>query len=324
MKKILLILFFCLSNQLSFSQDFKKVDQIIKYYPEIQTIEQLAQKINYDFKNSNLEKVRAIYTWIGLNIKYDYMLFNSSLLRHPEFIAYNDEHDLDWIKRRKIKEVAQSTFEARKGLCTGYAYLFQRICNLMDIPNELIYGYTRTSFRDIGYIPKTKNHVWNSVKIDNRWLLMDLTFGSGYMYKDVWQKKFNQDYFDASKDFIKLTHFATDSKWNTYLDQKNLQEFCLDPFFKNAYLKSNIEIIKPTVGEIVINKKEKIRLSIKKLPNVDNIRYSYLHDDKIYDARIDNKQEQTTDIYFKNPKRDTSLHIYINNELALEYKVKIL
>ncbi|CAL2101983.1 Transglutaminase superfamily protein [Tenacibaculum sp. 190130A14a] len=323
MKKITLILFFGFLYQLSFAQNLKKVDQIVSSYPEVTSIEELAKKINYDFKGSNLEKVRAVYTWIGINIKYDYMLYDSNLLRQPEFIVFNDQSDLNWIKKRKKKEIAQKAFSKKKGLCTGYAYLFQRICNLIDIPNELIFGYTKTSFQDIGIKPTTKNHVWNSVNIDNRWLLIDVTFGSGYMYKDVWQQHLNFKYFDARKKFLKLTHFATGLKWKRFMKQKEFQQFCEDPFFQNAFLKSNIEIITPTVGEIIINKRERIRLTVKKLSKSDKIRYLYLHDKILHKAQVVNKHERLTNLYFKNPKRDTSLHIYINNELALEYKIKV-
>lgn len=322
-KAYLIISVLFLVNHNIFSQNLHKVDNIVKYYPEINSIKELAEKVNYDFKNSDLEKIRAIYTWIGLNLEYDDLSYNSKLLKSPEFVFYYDEDDLEWIKKRKIKEIAKKAFYTKKGLCTGYAYLFHTLCNLMNIDNELVYGYTKTSFRDIGIIPDSKNHVWNTVKINDKWLFFDITYGSGYAYKGVWQRKTNYAFFNADKNLLKLTHFPSDQKWNRYIEQKKLNQFCYDPFYQQAYLKNKIEIIKPKIGEIIVNKKEKIKLTLKKSKKINDIKYLYLHDNKIYSAQIDNRDDSFTNIYFKNPKKNTSLHIYINNELALEYKITV-
>ena len=320
MKKTLFFLFFLISfNEISFSQDLTRVDKIMYSYNGINSIEELSERIDYDFK-TKIEKVRAIYTWIALNIEYNY--FSNKLLVAPDFVVYTNDYDLERIEQRKIKQIAKKTFNAKKGVCIGYAYLFQNICNQINIENELIYGYTKSSVNRIGVIPKNKNHVWNAVKIDDKWILIDVTYGSGYIYKDVWQKKLNLDFFNAQKEKLRLTHFPANTKWQKFLNQKPLDEFCYAPFYQDGFLKSKIEILKPKIGEIVINSRKRIHLKLKHLNALDDVKYLFSNDPKIYNAKIINN-ETYTDIYFKNPKTSTNLHIYVNNKLTLEYKIKV-
>ena len=56
----------------TFSQKISEVDKIVAKYPKsFDSTEELAQKIDKDFK-SDYDKARAIYSWIAFNIKYDY------------------------------------------------------------------------------------------------------------------------------------------------------------------------------------------------------------------------------------------------------------
>ncbi|KAB1155243.1 hypothetical protein F7018_12250 [Tenacibaculum aiptasiae] len=318
MKKITFSLFIFFYSLNFFSQDLEMVDKVMLSYQEPKSIEDLAERINYDFK-TDIEKVRAIFKWMCLNIEYNTP--SNKTLKSPELIYYFSEDDLKRTHVRMQEEVIYNVFNKRKAVCLGYTQLFSRLCNLMHIENELIYGYTKRSVNKIGYIPNRKNHAWNAVKINNKWLLIDVTYGAGYLYKGVWQKQTNLDYFDAKKEKLRITHFPTSKKWQKYLKQKPLKEFCYEPFYQNAYLKYRIKIIKPNIGEITINKEDNILLKIKKIKNIDNIKYLFSHENKLRTARIKN-DDFSTNIFFKNPKKDTSLHIYIKNELALEYKIK--
>ncbi|MFT7899708.1 transglutaminase domain-containing protein [Tenacibaculum ascidiaceicola] len=320
MKKTLFffVLYLFFSNTI-LSQDLAKVDKIIYSYNGITSIKELSERIDYDFK-TDIEKVRAIYTWIALNIEYDY--FPSKLLKSPEFLVYNNNDDLKRIKQNKIKLAAQKTFRTKKGLCSGFAYLFHRLCYLINIENELIYGYTKTSLNQIGVIPEEKNHVWNAVKINNKWILMDVTFGSGYLYNDVWQRHLNLEYFNVKKSKLRLTHFPADIKWRTFLDQKPLKDFCYAPLYKNGFLKNKLEILAPKTGKIITSKNNRIHIKLKKNDKVKDVKYFFSSNYKIHNTQVVNK-ETFSSIYLKSPKKNTTLHIYVNNELSLEYKIKV-
>ncbi|WP_425657675.1 transglutaminase domain-containing protein [Tenacibaculum ascidiaceicola] len=312
-----LVLFLFFSNAL-FSQDLTKVDKIMYSYNGITSIKELSERIDYDFK-TDIEKVRAIYTWIALNIEYDY--FPSKLLNAPEFISYS-QNDLKRFVQKKIKNKAQKTFKTKKGLCLGFAYLFHRLCNLINIENELIYGYTKTSLNQIGIIPTEKNHVWNAVKINNKWILMDVTFGSGYLYNDIWQRELNLKYFNIKKEKLKVTHFPALIKWQVFLNQKPLKEFCSAPFYLDSFFKNKIEVLKPKFGEIIVKKNKRIHLTLKQTDAFNNVKYFFSYNNRVLNAQVINKNT-TTNLYFKKPKENSFLHIYLDNELALVYKVKI-
>ncbi|MCF2873335.1 MULTISPECIES: transglutaminase domain-containing protein [unclassified Tenacibaculum] len=318
MKKIafsLCIFFYSLNF---FSQDLETVDKIMLSYQEPKSIEDLAGRINYDFK-TKIEKVRAIYTWMCLNIEYD--LPSTKTLKSPEFIYYSSEHDLKRTKKRMQQKLINDVFKKRKGVCLDYSLLFSQLCNLMEIENELVYGYTKHSINTIGYIPTNKNHVWNAVKINNKWLLFDTTYGSGYIYNGVVQKNVDLNFFNAKKEKLRLTHFPAAKKWQQFLNQKPLKEFCYEPFYQAAYLKYNIEIVGPSIGEIDVKNKKKIHLKIKRQKNVENIKYIFSYENKVRTAQIKN-DNLVTNIYLKKPKQNTNLHVYVENELALQYKIK--
>ena len=69
MKKIALIFLMFYFTLNLFSQDLERVDKIIVSYQQPKSVKELANRINYDFK-TKIEKIRAIYTWIALNIEY--------------------------------------------------------------------------------------------------------------------------------------------------------------------------------------------------------------------------------------------------------------
>lgn len=301
-------------------QNLEMVDKVLLSYKEPKSIEGLSERIDYDFK-TKIEKVRAVYNWIALNIEYN--TFDTFFLKNPEFVIYQNEYDRKRYKEKRKEFLINKVFKNKKGVCYDYALLFQKLCNLLNIKNELIYGYTKSSINSIGLIPTAKNHVWNAVEIDGKWLLFDVTYGSGHIYKGVWQKEMNLSYFNVKKEKLKLTHFPVKKYWQNYIKQKPLKDFCLAPFYQDAYLKNKIEIIKPQIGEIKISKKnKKIKLKVNNFKKHHTIHYAYSSDNIIRIPTIENNDSYTS-ISFKNPQKSTGLHIYIDNELTLEYKITL-
>lgn len=323
MKRILLTLTIFFHSLISISQvsneDLKKVDKIIYSYHSISSIEELAKRIDYDF-TSEIEKARAIYTWLALNINYT--KFNTNLIYIPEVFVVFDNNDFE--RRLKINKnkVTNKAFITKKGVCKEYAYLFEKICNLINIKNELIFGYTKTSNPQIGIIPSQKNHVWNAVYIEDKWILIDVTYGSGYLYKDIWQRHFNDSYFNISKENLKLTHYPSDKYWSTFIKQNSLIDFCAQPIISSGFTKNNISTFSPKNGEIKIDNNKKIKLQFKDLPYTTKVYYKYENNKYITKANKSN-YNSITSIKLPKPSKNSSLKIYFDNELALEYNVVV-
>lgn len=325
MKKncIFLFIFFISINLFSQSIDekLKAVDKIMYSYLNIKSIEELSSRIHYDFK-TDYERIRAVYTWIALNIKYEDNS-NPDLLKPEDQIVFFNENYLQRIKTRRHKKLISDAFHKKKAICEGYALLFNTVCNQLNIKNELIYGYVKSGVNDIGYVPTRKNHIWNAVKIDDRWVLIDVTFGAGYLYKNIWQKHFNDTYFDTSIEKFRLTHFPEKEMWSNYLNQKSLEKFCYEPILSDPFFNHHIEIIKPKTGELKINDKEKsIHIKLKGLNRYSSVLYSFSHQNKVKIPFVSFKKK-TANIYIRKPKKNTNLNIYIEKKLAMEYKVSV-
>lgn len=309
--------FFLFISVFSFSQDFSVVDNVSRSaYKKVKSIEDLASRIDYDFK-TDLEKVRAIFIWLTYNISYREK--QSKLLKSPEFLVYYNEDHLQRILKEKDEKVMTKVFNERSGVCYGFSLLFNRVCDLLNIENELVFGYVK---KEIGIIPKTKNHVWNAVKIKNKWLMIDPTHSAGYAFNGMWKREFNPMYFDVKPEVLNKTHFPSKIKWRRFLKQKELDDFCSDPVVKGAFFKQNIDILESKKGIIELKEKNYIDFKIKGIKDVKSILYSYADEGIIKIPEV-SKRKNYNRYFFKRPKRSTTLQIYINNELALEYAVKV-
>lgn len=319
MKKFTFIFFISIYSLSSQVNNLAKVDRIIYSYSNITSIEELSKRIDYDFK-TDIEKTRAIFTWISKNIYYNHKNPNE-ITALKTFIVLSED-DL----KRKIKidneKTLRETFNLRTGVCKGYALLFHEICTLLNIKNELIYGYVRGSLNEVGYVPTNKNHVWNAVKINNKWMFIDTTWASGYYNNGDWQQIVDIKYFNISKEELRLTHFPVAPFWQKSINQKPLKDFCSQPIIKTAFLESKAELVLPNQGVIRAEKNKSFKINIQNLKPSTNILYRFGNNGKIKTASLTRKSEVTT-VKIRGINKDNSLHLYFNNDLALSYKVLV-
>ncbi|MCM3109456.1 transglutaminase domain-containing protein [Lederbergia lenta] len=144
-------------------------------FPEI--IE-LASKITKD-KQNNHEKAKAIYEYTAKNIAYDV----------EKFHHYNFEWDDSAIK----------TLETEKGVCQDYAYLAAALLRASHIEARFVTGTAGA-----GHVKD--NHAWVEAKVDGDWLVMDPTWGSGYIKNDQFVAHYTDEYFDPNEIEFKKTH----------------------------------------------------------------------------------------------------------------------
>lgn len=323
MRKLLFIFFssiFSLSSLSSQTNKLTDVDKIMYSYSNINSIEELTKRIDYDFK-TNLEKARAVYTWISLNIRY--RLKDRYLVEMPKTYWIFSGDDLKRQVKFENEKILRNTFQKKRGICNGYALLFHEICTQLNIKNELIYGYVKGSTNNIGNIPTNKNHVWNAVEINKEWILVDTTWGSGYTLNDrVWIQKLDTSYFNINKKKLRLTHYPSEVYWLEYLDQKPLKDFCYEPIRTAFFTKSKAKLVLPNEGLIRTLKNKKFKLKIKNLKPNTQILYSY-GDSKSLKSPILNYKELITSINIGGTNKNNLLYIYFNNNLALSYKVEV-
>ena len=113
------------------------------------------------------------------------------------------------------------------------------MCHIVGIESHVIAGYGRSRKSEIGRKPGPTDHAWNSVKINNEWYLMDLTWASGYVDRKTkkYHKDFQKEYFLISPaDFVKR-HYPEDPRFQ-YLDKELTKKaFSEMPLISDGYYK---------------------------------------------------------------------------------------
>ena len=123
-----------------------------------------------------VEKIRAIYVWIGQNIRYDHRPLS------PGEASYNHR--------------AAQVFEQKRGVCTGFANLFRLMATKAGIQTEVISGYTKHNEEESS-ADDYPDHVWNAVFIKDQWYPLDVTWDGG-----IWRRLNDPDSPPIDKYFL--------------------------------------------------------------------------------------------------------------------------
>jgi hypothetical protein len=137
-----------------------------------------------------MEKVRAIYRWMTDRLTY--------------------EPDPDAAK--KLGEpTPEKVLQTRVTSSEGYARLFQALCAEAGIEAIRVPGHAKGPESKPGDALRT-NHVWNAVKVDKRWYLVDVTLGSFACHPQTkkWEKRYQEYYCCLPPERMAFTHFPED------------------------------------------------------------------------------------------------------------------
>jgi Transglutaminase-like superfamily len=121
------------------------------------TLLPLARSITANVQNDS-DKVVAIYQWMFKNLEYDYL----SLINEKKGMPDPDSFQQPAIAIRR-----------KKAVCDGYAQIFRDLCLLNGVYSTAIVGYT--AFNEMTDSAQIL-HAWNSVRVNNRWYLMDISW----------------------------------------------------------------------------------------------------------------------------------------------------
>jgi transglutaminase/protease-like cytokinesis protein 3 len=260
-----LVFIFLLLNiillQSSYSQKYTAIDSIVLKYPDFGSTEKLAEQIKKDFISEH-DKARAIYSWIALNLDYDLETF----LDPPAQKDFSSKDAADAAKQLQVfnEKTMQKAFRSRKAVCLGYSLLYAHLATLTGLKCQIIKGDAKVDLPDIGRRNYLINHAWNSVQIDGKWVLVDATWGGGYLdyRRKIIVKKFTPIYFDMEPKYFNMKHYpeAAMYKGNT----GNKSEFLNGPLIYDSFIEENCEILEPFSGVINANDGDKITFKIKK------------------------------------------------------------
>ena len=303
-----------------FSQQYESIDQQVRNYPDfIDNLNDLSIRISNDF-NTDEEKVRAIFVWITENIKYD--MSDYKVLIVPRTIGYWSDYDLERTLRKREQQKIDSAIRTKRAKCYGYSLLFAKLCQKLNIEAGVIKGYAKTDTRDIGRNRPYKNHVWNAVKINGDWKLIDTTWGADHenITSKIFVKHFSDYYFFPNpKEFISH-HFPESTKWQLLEKPLTKRQFFAEPIFYPTYYKLNIRLSAIHNGILTASKK-RMNIFFEELPNRHTLYYAFEFDNEIYKAGVKKLKKGYMVTVRLRDTNSSYLTLFNNQNAIINFKV---
>lgn len=280
MKFIAIVLF--LIGTFSFGQrsdfytiSFAKADSIALHNKgaSLKNLPVLTHNLTSTLK-TDIEKFRAIYTWVCTNIENDYSSYTKTVKKRKKF-AKDEDALAEW-NAETTPRVFKNLLKDKKTACTGYAYLIRELASLADINCKIINGFGRTAATiiDSKSIP---NHSWNAVELNDKWYLCDPTWSAGRIFIDEDGPRFEADYFDgyflAQPAIFVKNHYPLDIKWTLLEQPPSFEDFVNGPVVYKETFKDNVLIKEPKEMYLEITKNEKLsfRFSTHKVISEEDI-----------------------------------------------------
>lgn len=334
MKYFILFVFFLISIEIHAQlNDFKninftKADSIAKLYngENLKNLPMLTYNLTINLE-TDVEKFRAIYSWICMNIKADYYMYkriNSARKRHKkDSIAY-----AIWNKNYS-KKVFKRLLNNKKTMCTGYAYLLKVMTNLINIECKIVNGYVRNSSSNVLTL-ENPNHSWNAVKINNKWYLADATLSSGYLdlNNNAFVFDYNDGYFLQNPLIYSKTHYPFKKKW--FLidnNSKSKNNFTENPIVYGGAFKYGIYPTKSLKLNNDVSKNYScfINFHTSKTINPKKLKLKVNEGNEVLNLKLDiqNSSQIAIEHQFKKTGK-FDIHLYYNNEIITSSTFNVL
>lgn len=163
---------------------------------------------------NDYERARAIYRWMCKEIAYD-------------------------VSRRI--HTADSCWEQRRGVCQAYCELFYRLAEPLGISVQIISGTSKERDGSIN----GAGHSWLFVvtdKAENSGILVDPTWGAGYVDGDVFIRKADDmSWFDIRPEWLIFTHLPEESKFQFLPHVLSPSDFAQLPFLQPSLAEYGLD-----------------------------------------------------------------------------------
>ena len=201
--------------------DFKEIDAAVIGMRRARRVRKVIRFIKRHSRN-DWERARGAYVWVANNIEYDVE-------------AYHSE--------KKAEVDPKKVFSSGKSICMGYAGLFEKICQGLDLETGVINGYAKGYKYSEGMHFNKTNHSWNAVKIKNKWHFIETTWGAGALSPDgkKFIRKFSAAWFDTDPRLFVLNHFPEDTSWLLITPPMTLDDYEKWPHSKTYYIEAFYE-----------------------------------------------------------------------------------
>ena len=259
------------------------VDQALKSLPKRQSGNQddmissmITAKTQYTLTEA--ECAYLVYKWLSQNVAYDCYGLNHGGIDFSELGTYNKG----------------------KGVCAGYALIFEKMCDSLGLESNYVVGYSKGDGFTPGVIPKQSDHAWNSVKIGSSYYLVDSTWGSGNCDGDTYNANFNDFYFCTNPEAFIRTHLPEEKQWQLISEAITLETFVNMLGLSGTFYENGFTSISPDLATISSNQAFKITLNFDPSNSIALINNLYLLQGNTYmgqnNACMYSKGEGTAEI----------------------------
>ncbi len=277
---------------------------------------------------NEIEKFRAIYTWVCTNIENDYGAYKRTIKKRKKLL--DDKEALTEWNNSITPKVFKKLVDHKKTACTGYAYLVRELARLADINCKIVNGYGRTPtlILDNNSIP---NHAWNAVELDGKWYLCDPTWSAGRIVLEDDGPRFEADYFDGyflsdPALFIK-NHYPLDTTWSMLQKAPDFNVFLDGPVVYKSAFRAQITPVMPSLMQQEIRTDESITFSMKSNKILADDSFSLVLSTGSSTKHIEPKVLRDRNLYTlehtfnKSGKYD--VHLKVDDDLIATYVVRV-
>ena len=221
---------------------------------------------------SDIEKARAIYTWIAQTIRYDVPLFLSGARPATQ----------------SVFKLADRTFLNKKAVCDGYAQLFKAMCDIAGLESRYVLGWSKGAIYVEGSpLTPEVDHAWNMIYLNNLWQPFDVTWGAGSIdiENNTFKKKYSDYWFCTNPAEFIYTHFPEDSQWQSLAPLLTRDAFVALQFVKTFtdFYKRRVEIISSTPRDALLEIGASYHFQFR-IPGAENVFFSINDQAELYSA----------------------------------------
>ena len=249
--------------------NFKNADAIAYAYKgtDLSNLPELAYHLTTTMP-SDVEKFRAIYTWVSTNIEGDFDGFRKNIVKRSRY-QKDSLKQYQW-NTSFSSQVFKKLANEKKTICTGYAYLIKNLANLAHINCEIIDGFGRNE-SSVASELTFPNHSWNAVQLNNKWYLCDASWSSGACNMNTFRFEFNYNdgYFLADPELFAKDHFPTDASWFLKNETPLFSEFLKAPVVYDTAYNYAVFPMEPALMRLEVEKNKEAVFILKDLKGID-------------------------------------------------------
>jgi hypothetical protein len=282
--------------------DYWHADSVALHFPKkkYKSVTEIAVALTEGLKTEQ-EKFRVIFRWITDNIEYNKSAQNVI--------------EADKIVRKN------------KAVCQGFSNLLKEMCNTVNIPCEVIAGYTKTEVKDINKVLKKTDHAWNCVQLYGIWYLVDVTWATSKynVVSHKYMKEFDEHYFLTSPEKFILDHYPKEKMFQFLEKPVKKKVFTKWPVYYTDYFHFGIEDISLQKGVFKWHQGDTLKVNITSSSTIKNAAV-LINTDKFVTAvnlLYDEKGKQYYFNYVFPTAVKSDFTIYLNNECIAEYLVDV-